>query len=321
VALTGWSFITDQTPGAPPSNGVNGSGNDLMNWLLVTVGGWSRIFHDAATNQSVFQMPGGSQRCLYVCHDSSVSGDVRRMTVRGCESASGFDYADLVNPFPNTSQVADASSVWLMSSTTNAVARPYRAQVWESGVILMIDQDSNGNWASIGWYVDPFAIYPTDNFCTNLAIRNSTQVGGTNNATLSGLQSSLTSTGNPTVYFCRSIDGLVQSSAGRIICPSGQMGGIAGTPTLVQGYLGQPRHKPVMVSCHGSSTTTSGANAIFERAAIPGVRMPIHNGMGSLTADDFFTDSEYSPGCLLRPIGVPSAPFILSEETNTWEYR
>lgn len=316
MALTGFQFVTDTTPGAPVLSGTNGAGNAWLNWLLVTIGGWTRPFHDAATNQSVFQMPGGSQRYLYAAHASAISGLANLMTVRGSEGATGFAYSDLVDPFPTQAQIADTSSNWLISTSASAAARSYKAIVWESGVVVWIDCTGSNSWLLFA-YCDPYVVYPSDTWATMLLQRNTTTNSANSTATPTTSTLSVTAS---YVIFCRSIDGLQKSSRGQLFGYGANLGQITNAPSMTSGYLSQPRHIPLWASCGGSTTTTPTANAILQRAALPNVRSPVHNGYGSLTEADFFTDSAYAPGCVLRPLRHTAigAPVSLIQETNDW---
>lgn len=316
MAQVGWHFITQATPGAPPVAGTNGYGNDFMNWLLVTIGGWARIYHNAATFESVFQMPGGSQRCLYVCHNSAISGSAHRMVVRGCESATGYTYADLVDPFPLVSQVADSACNWLLSTAATTATRDVRAEVWESGVAVNFDVAGAGTGWQGAAFGDADPVYPSDNFSTFLVQRDSTNTV-VNTAPFTA-STTTSASGSTKVFFCRSIDGLQKSTRAAFV-GSGSIGSFSGAPAMDSGYLGQPRHKSIVMTCSGAQGTTPGANAIIERAFLPCFRQPLHNGLGSMTAADFFTDSGYAPGCVLRPLttnaGFTGAFF---QETNDW---
>src|SRR5690606_4387776 len=130
MALPGFIKFDSGMAGAPILTGQNGSFNAVCNWIVGLVGG-TRIYHDGASNQSVFQWPGGHQQSFYVCHDSSLSGAAQRAIWRACESATGYAYADLVNPYPSVSQVADNASNVLCSTTANATARAYAGIAWE----------------------------------------------------------------------------------------------------------------------------------------------------------------------------------------------
>ena len=90
--------LTEASSGAPRNSGTNGDLCVLLDWALVTNGGWSIV--QTAANARVYKPIGGNGFLLYVNHDSAVSGAAQLATVRGCESATAASEAGLVSPFP-----------------------------------------------------------------------------------------------------------------------------------------------------------------------------------------------------------------------------
>jgi hypothetical protein len=323
MALPGFIKFDSSMVGAPTMTGQNGSFNAVCNWIVGLVGG-TRTYHDGATNQSVFQWPGGHQQSFYVCHDSSLSGAAQRAIWRACDSATGYTYADLVNPYPSVSQVADNSSNVLCSTTANSTARDYAGIAWEGGMAITVQ--SGGTWWLPPMYIgDAIPLYSGDVYASICSVRNSSNNVITNSPTGQGGGNGMLS-GTPCYWFRRSIDGVaVSTSAAHDPTNGGNaaLGGITNGPTLSGGYNGNIIHRPLILSCSGSSAGNipDTSRNVFARAAIPNIRVPMCGGPGTYTHADFLTDSAYSPGCVLRPYfsGSGNTGGVLLEETDTWK--
>ena len=145
--------------GAPALATTNGSGNTWLDWILVTKGGWTKIF--SGTNISVYQMPGGSGRVIRAVHDSTVSGSTGKMTVRAAASASGA--STLVQPFPLVATIADANSTWPI-----VAAAAYEGVVTESFVSIMMARAAT-TWTLWMFFGD--AVPPAAGDTNNTVIR------------------------------------------------------------------------------------------------------------------------------------------------------
>lgn len=325
MALPGFIKFDSGMAGAPTLTGQNGSFNAVCNWIIGLVGG-TRTYHDGASNQSVFQFPGGHQQSFYVCHDSSLSGAATRAIWRACESATGYAYADLVNPYPSVLQVADNACNILCSTSANATARAYAGIAWEGGLAITVQAD--GTWWLPPMYIgDAIPLYSGDVYASICSVRNS----NSNNILVSSASNGGSSSmlhGTSNYWFRRSIDGVVVStSASHSPTNAGSgLGTINNGPTLSGGYNGNVIHRPLILSCSGAPVSGAGSGAIdttrnvFARAAVPNIRVPMCNGPGTYTHADFLTDSAYSPGCVLRPyFSGSSNAGVLLEETDTWK--
>jgi hypothetical protein len=321
MALPGFIKFDSSMVGAPTMTGQNGSFNAVCNWIVGLVGG-TRTYHDGTTNQSVFQWPGGHQQSFYVCHDSSLSGGAQRAIWRACDSATGYTYADLVNPYPSVSQVADNACNVLCSTAANATARAYAGIAWEGGMAITIQAD--GTWWLAPMYIgDAIPLYSGDVYASICSVRNST---GNNVAVSPAGQGGNSNMlfGSSNYWFRRSIDGVVVSTSASHspTTASNGLGVIPNGPTLSGGYNGNIIHRPLILSCSGS-TAAGGIDTsrnVFARAAIPNIRAPMCNSPGTYTHADFLTDSAYSPGCVLRPyFSASNNNGALLEETDTWK--
>jgi hypothetical protein len=312
MALPNFALVTSDDVGAPVLTGQNGSGNALLQYIIVTVLGGTRIYHDNTTNQSVWQFPDG--QILYACHDSALSGGAQRMVVRMAEGATGYTYSDLVNPFPLVSQAADVSSNWLMSNTANATARQWRAVVHDGGIVLAVETTTDQ------WSFFPAGLVtprdPTDPYAVVIGVKTNTSNTHTSTPFVTGY--SATANGTTNFYWQRSKDGLVLSTTGAF-WQNYAAGSIAGAPTMSGGLDGDIAHTPLWLNCSGSQTTTAdtGKSQMF-RGALPNVRNPLVSGIGSYSPADTLTDSAYAPGCVLRPLSVTTNTVALLQETNDW---
>ena len=323
MAHPGFIKFDSGMAGAPTLTGQNGSFNAVCNWIVGLVGG-TRTYHDGASNQSVFQWPGGHQQSFYVCHDSSLSGAAQRAIWRACESATGYAYADLVNPYPSVSQVADTNCNVVCSASANATVRAYAGIAWEGGMAITIQAD--GTWWLPPMYIgDAIPLYSGDVYTSICSVRGANNNAITTSPASHGGSSTSMVYGTFLYWFRRSIDGLVVSTtASHAPTTAGNgLGNISGGPTLSGGYNGNIIHRPLILSCSGSSVGTAPDTTrnVFARAAIPNIRAPMCNGPGTYTHADFLTDSAYSPGCVLRPyfLGSGNVAGALLEETNTWK--
>jgi hypothetical protein len=310
MALSNFALVTSSDVGAPVLTGQDGSGLALLHYLIVTVLGGTRDYYDASTHQAVWTLPGGEM--LYCGDAAAISGASNRMTVRGCEAASGYTYSDLTNPFPLVAQVTDAFSNWLKSSTANATARPWLAIVSDSYIELLTDPASNGLWAPT-YFGRLLPRDPADVYAVAIAVR-----GGTNTAASQGWGVSAAASGTNTAFFQRSVDGLTPSTTAGVVSIS-NIGAVQNAPTLSAGLAGEIHHMPAWLTCSGAQTTTAEpSRSRIMRAAIPNVRLALHSGLGAYSTADTFTDGNYAPGCVLRPMYWATNGGIIVQLTNDW---
>jgi len=129
--------FTSADSGAPTLNGVNGSWINVLDWIVVTKGGGTKVY--SGTNKAIYQLAGGGMY-LRIVHDSAVSSAANLATVRSCEGATGVDtYTD---PCPTVAQRADTVSVWAASSTANSTARTYRGVITDNILIIVVQYAS-----------------------------------------------------------------------------------------------------------------------------------------------------------------------------------
>ena len=186
-------YLTSEIVGAPILNTVEGQFCTVLDWILVTQGGWT-ILH-TGTNKRVYKMPGGSQRCLYVDHSlSSLMASRNFPEIRGCQDATDASYSGLIEPFPTQRQKAGIYSTTsqttgiLISETNNSVQRKfYAAWVTDKWIRMFVNAYDNyyDYWTNINTPMSTFFFgdlvprYKWDNYCTWFSANGYTGNGGT----------------------------------------------------------------------------------------------------------------------------------------------
>jgi hypothetical protein len=141
--------LNQASAGAPRNSGTNGDLVTLLDWALVTNGGWT--IDKTATNARVYLPVSGNGFRLYVNHDSAVSGAATLATVRGCETATAASEAGVTNPFPTIAEIAATSATWCVSSAASTTSRNFDIYVTPS--FMMYFSNING---LVAWDVGMF---------------------------------------------------------------------------------------------------------------------------------------------------------------------
>lgn len=312
--------LTEASSGAPTLNGVNGSLNAILKWALVTNASWTNPF--TATNADIFKAPSGNGFSLFVNHDSAVSGDARLALVRGCESATAASTAGIVNPFPTVAQLANSVANWLTSSTAAATARNFDIFISPSAFILFTNGSSVANTWDMQIFGDMSPVIAADTWCTLCTSRNSATfgVGGA-----TSFPATVTSSGSflNTLYFCRSIDGTVNSThSGYVFTGTSNLGVYIQYATMQNGPSALIDRKKLVVGCSGSSTiTVAPAKGLFERAYVPQLWEPIHSGSGAVNTRDTWTDTAYNGSAIFEQFmgaAAGTSGQVIVETTATW---
>lgn len=309
--------------GAPTLFGANGKGTTLLDFLLVTKGGWGATI---VSGNSRIYTPVTGNTLLYAAHDSTISGAATKMTVRGCEAASGVGTANLTNPFPLSSQLTDANAVFFMDTTAqSAINRPWFALVGPNFLLLAII--IGGNAASVGTTAGSLAVYyfgrpalydSSDTYGTCIGLSQ-----GTNGNDLISVSAGVVSAGaanTGSLYWDRNHDGTVLSSRGGISAPNtfGALnpGPVFPHPDTLKMYLDK-----VALSDGASQTSTSGAKSQLVRGWMQNLRFPQHSGYSTanIAPGDTFTDTGYNAAANFLFLAHQLAtPFVAIETTDTW---
>lgn len=311
-------FLTSASPGAPVLSASNGSLCEVLDWALLQ-NGWTIAY--TATNARVYRPGAGHRRYLFVAHDSALSGDARLATIRGCEGATGASEASLVDPFPRIADLSATSSSLLISSAAGAT-RSYEIVVGVDFVIVAVSaQGSNAQGWDFCFFGDAPPSIPGDQWNTVVHVGSSTTTSGTTGRAM-GSAFSPGLTANAKTFWCRSIDGSIKSSQGCLYAsvtssPSSAMSTI-GAPIMRGGYQNRIVREYIGITDIASQTTTAGVLAISRRAWLPHLWHPMHSTLGSVTANDTFSDSAYHPSARFHVIPASSGVALILETTDTW---
>ena len=309
-------YLTETSPGAPALSGTNGALCNVLDWALPQKG-WAIEY--TATNNRIYRPGAGNRNRLFVSHDSTVSGDQRLATVRGCENASAANASSLVAPFPTTTQVANNNSTFLVSTSMSTVARPYRIILTDRFLVMSTSAQgvTDSNW-DLFLFGDLYGTDPHDSWATICHIGASSTAGSNGR----GMSSCISSVPYPSkTYFCRTIDGTILSSRGSLYASCASlidMGNVTNTPPARSGYANRVERETVGASCGGATTSTPGSLAILKRGWVPHLYNPVHSGLGTMTSDDFFTDSEHAVGSNFTFLIATNTAFSILETTDTW---
>lgn len=304
--------LTNVSSGATRNSGTNGDLNALIWWALQQHGGWAREYDNAVNFASVFRANVGNRRRLHVQHNSAVSGGAQRAVVRGCESATNA--TTLVDPFPTVAQVASSSASWSTSSAASTTDRPFLIYVGDTWIAYFSDLAGNGNYEG-GIFGDCTVRDSDDVWATYVSCRNTI---GTGISWLSSTGSSVPLVGL-TGFFCRDVSGAIKSTRATLNTPGNYLGVVSALPAARGGWKNRVYREPLAIHCAGTSGATLGTLAMARRGFFPNLWGPLHNGIGSVTVSDTFTDTAYNPSAVFRGIPASSTTaWIIAEETNTW---
>lgn len=313
--------------GAPALSGTNGTLCAVLDWALNTIAGWQIEY--TATNARIYRPQYGNRFRLYVNHDSTISGDARLATIRGCENASAASNAGLIDPFPLASQLADGSSSWLISTTANATARDYRIAIDDGSISgdawIKIYTNANGTagtWQRGRWgdYAKRFS---ADNYFTGAEVRASAAGGSITQYSEFTTNTTGASSG---IFIARSIDGTVKSTrAGYARYDSGGIGRWTNAPAYGAGYLSKLDKAQLSLMDTGNSTGTPFTDkGLMCRGWAQNSWDPIVANAISMTALDTIADGSYDPSAMFMVFTATAnggaSGVELLEITPTWRH-
>ncbi|SDQ41841.1 hypothetical protein SAMN05216569_1050 [Pseudoxanthomonas sp. CF125] len=316
-----WIVLTNASSGATRNSGTNGDLCTLLDWALPQAG-WAIEY--TAANARVYRAASGNRLRVNVRHDSAISGAAQRCFVRGCESASSA--TAITDPFPLASQVVDANSNWLVSTTASTVDRPFIICLNETFFYYFSQVGSVANEWSMGFFGDAPAEYSGDSWNTVCAVRaNASNTAVSTNGI--GQPTSCGFTVGPTgqIFFARDVTGAIkssQSSIGGFSSTSVAMGQLTAGNAARAGYQNKIYRTHVGVNDYASITGTASTLALISRAWLPNLWQPLHLGRGAVSDVDTFTDTAYNPAASFRMLSCNGAtttgPCCIIEETDTW---
>lgn len=302
---------TEATGGAPTLSGTNGALVAILDIALL-LNGWAIEY--SSGNGRIYRPGTGNRFRLAVFDDSTVSGDARACTFRGCENATGATTATIVDPFPLVSQRANNAQFILKSTTATATARNYTIFVAETWVRIFINSNSAVNAWETMRFGDLANTYSGDTYATACSSRYGT------NLTAPDSGGYTFSNGVPS-YFCRSIDGAVKSTIGvpNGVVAAGGFYGISGSVSSLKlplaGYGNTIDGDEISVYDWGNTTTVVGTYPVARRGWIQNTYSPLHNGLTGVASRDVWDDGA---GRSFEAFAINTSAWLFQETTDTW---
>jgi len=300
--------VTSATAGAPVLNPVNGALCSVLDWALPQAG-WEILYSSGFAR--VYRSQNG--RCLHVNHNSAVSGDARRATVRGAASASSA--TALVNPYPTQEQCGNDMSSWRIDTTTSTGGRTYDIVADSNFLILAIQQGSRQ--AEVYFFGEVITDLPDAGACV-IHVSSTSSVTNTAQQGIRGAFSSATfvaaSQSSINIYWQGNVDGSKNSTVGFLFGPGF---GMSGAVQARGGYEQRVFREPVVVADYGQEgPTTIPPLGIPKRGILPNLWSALHGSNGSMAPADTFGDSAYDPAARFK-----FADQVIWEITDTFRPR
>ena len=142
----GFEYFTSSDVGAPTLTGLAGSMVTLLDWVLVSKGGWAKAF--SGTNTASYRSDTGNRFYLNVLDNQTKLARVR--AYRAMTSVTSG-----TSPFPNNTQFADFSANsygWVKSYTADSLPRRYWGIRTNKYLLLFIEfqnvANESGNYRS-----------------------------------------------------------------------------------------------------------------------------------------------------------------------------
>jgi hypothetical protein len=312
--------VTETTVGAPNSGRISGTAGDLYAMLkyALPLNGWAVEYDDAVNFGAVFRPAVGNRFRLFVLDNATASGNAGLALVRGCENASAATTAGIVDPFPTVLEIADASSNWVKSSAANTTARNFDIFVGPTWVFYAVNMAGTTNVWDIHFFGDVPPTLSGDAYNTICAVRGSTAAGTTSN-----IWTGTNSTSGITNWrFCRSYDATVKATSAGAWMIGAFFGANGGSATMRSGpTTGIDRGKVTLLDTGSTSTTISSTTGLPQRAYLPNLWNPLHNGRGTVNSRDIITDTVYNPSASFTVFtrdNTSTSPAIIVETTDTW---
>ncbi len=319
MAYSTFVHFTSADSGAPVLAATNGSGITWLDWILVTKGGWTKIF--SGTNSAIYQMPGGSGRVIRAVHDSAVSGSTGKMTVRGAGSASGIN--TISNPFPLVAGVSDVNSTW-----TIVAGMAYEGDVTESYVQIMAN-GSGTTWTLYDFFGDAVPVVAGDTNNTVIRVNNNASTANGFTGCISVPTATVSLSGVPVWSAYATYDGATLAPIMGCFNPGGSttLGNVGAStylsPEPISGRV--PFNEISLSDTYSTAGTWSSTNGAVRRLVIPNAWQGLCSAFAAGWAQrDTFQDTAYNAAASFTvfagastPQGTNSGIFYL-ETTNTW---
>jgi hypothetical protein len=313
---------SETTIGLPNSGRIAGVNGDLVTQFdyILPLNNWA-IEH--ATGNARSYRPGiGNRFRLYVNDDSSISGDARLATVRGCENASAASNAGLTDPFPVSTQLSDALSTWIKSNLASTAARNFDIWVGETFVIYAVNLAGGTNVWEMHYFGDIAPALIGDSYNTICFVRGSI-ASGTPQWSTNGNWVTNSINGSPNVYLCRSYDGTVKSTRSGVMLVATQsaFGNFASgiNASLLGPTTGVDFQKVPLLDTGSNTATVSATLCLPTRGWLPNILQPWNGGRGAVnTRDDLTSTPVMATGKIVCQNNTANGAFAVVQESDDW---
>lgn len=286
--------------GAPTLSGTVGAMIPVLDHLLVTVGGWSKVY--TGTNKAVYRAPAGNR--FYLRVDDAGTATARMVAY---ESMSDVDTG--TNPFPTPAQLSGGVYA-LKAHTPSASARAWVGAVDDKRFLLWVNTlndgpSSNTTYGNTTYFGDLKALGAGDLFATLLVGATGSSYSTQNFHAQSTVNNVLN--GHYMARIASGIGGSVQcgknSDAGNAASAIGATGWIYPNPAGGELIL-----SPVRV---GESNVL--------RGTIPGVWAPQHPLASVVNTLDTFTGTGELAGRTFMLLQQYTNSVFALETSDTWD--
>lgn len=290
------TYLTNTSEGAPALTAAAGSLIGVMDFCLVTIMGWSKVF--AGTNIASYRAPTGNR--FYLGVDDTATHNAR---VRGfvTMTAAGVDVASGTEPFPTSAQQANGMYVY-KSNSADATARPW----WfaSNGVICYLSI-TPGPYPALFGFGDFISDAPADAYNTCLLAERATGTIG------DGLSLASSVTGSTSYGFvARSY---TQSGGSENL---GKLTDSRYSSQSVPGNDGSAYPNPVIGGLLMSPIQCFEPNTYLIRGTLPGIWSPLHKR--PLSDNDTFSGSGVMSGKSFVARNVSAYGQLIVETSDTW---
>lgn len=133
----GFAYFTSADSGAPVLTGSAGAMIGLLDWVLVSKGGWDKAF--TGTNLAAYRSQSGNR--FYLRVDDTKTTYARMRGYRAMTSISPG-----TNPFPNTTQAPSATWGWVKSMSADSTPIRYWGVRTNRYLIMVIEHGNVTNY-------------------------------------------------------------------------------------------------------------------------------------------------------------------------------
>lgn len=307
---TGFQYFNSDDVGAPILTGQSGKMIALLDWVLVSKGGWSKEF--TGTNLAVYRSDTGNRCRLRI--DDTQAKFARARCYRNMTAISTG-----TNPFPNTAQVANHtfnSYGFIKSTSADTTPRRYWGIRTDRYFVIFVEMlnFATGGYVYRGFFgfgdFPPMTVGDSHNTVLLAAggIDPSYHSATLNYISSPYFDSSMSfSEGNNTCCVSGNNSGSVTSPSAQLIRYSASARPVSGSSHFASGgtTIIQPLH---IIS---GPTAASGTNEILFRGHLPNVSQ-MFGGISNLYHIDF-------PAYDLNPIVIGSKTYLPIMDSNSSE--